>query len=294
MSEQPTSPLQQARQAISKLREAAEIDPAELKTQLAAIDDLLHQAAARGEGDDAETLRAQLGSTVDQFAKLNSLMVHEIRKPMTSIRGYSDMLAKPGMIGTLNEMQQNFMDVIRKNVIGMEGLVTNISDLNKLVAGWMRLDSKVTTFGQIMMEAQKSVEPLIAEFQHTMNYDVPQGMPILNVDTAALVKVLGQLLRNAIMYTPKGGTVTLKAERLEGNRMRVTLQDSGVGMKAEDIARLGEPFFRGDHELVTAQKGYGLGIPVAMGFLKMMDSALKVESTPDKGSVVSFELAGMG
>jgi K+-sensing histidine kinase KdpD len=65
-------------------------------------------------------------------------------------------------------------------------------------------------------------------------------------------------------------------------------------MKAEDIARLGEPFFRGDHELVTSQKGYGLGIPVAMGFLKMMDSELKVESTPDQGCIVSFELTGMG
>ncbi|MCC7205818.1 MAG: HAMP domain-containing histidine kinase [Anaerolineae bacterium] len=294
MSEQPTSPLQQARLAVQKLREAATVDPVALKTELAAIEALLQQAAARGEGENTGELRARLESTVEQFARLNSLMVHEIRKPMTSIRGYSDMLAKPGMVGTLNEMQQNFMDVIRKNVIGMEGLVTNISDLNKIVAGRMRLDPKMTTFGQVLMEAQKTVEPLVAEHHHTMTYDVPQGMPILNVDTAALVKVLGQVLRNAIMYTPTGGAVTLKAERLEGNRMRVTVRDTGVGMKAEDIKRLGEPFFRGDHELVTSQKGYGLGIPVAMGFLKMMDSEFKLESVPDQGTVVSFEIVGMG
>ena len=61
---------------------------------------------------------------------------------MTSIRGYADMLAKPGMIGPLNEMQQNFIDTIRTNVIRMEGLVSDISDISKLNYGRIKLDSK--------------------------------------------------------------------------------------------------------------------------------------------------------
>jgi signal transduction histidine kinase len=139
MSEQ--NPLQEAQELIRELNhQADQLTPDDLKSQLTKLDDLLSKAAQRGDGEDAESLRSQLNANVEKNATFNSMMVHEIRKPMTSIRGYSDMLAKPGMIGPLNEMQQQFIDTIRNNVIRMEGLVTDISDMNKLSSGRMRLD----------------------------------------------------------------------------------------------------------------------------------------------------------
>lgn len=292
MSEQPINPLQEAQRLAAQLQQAA--DSGDLKAGLLQLKALLDQAAARGEGEDANALREKLNSVLDNSANFTSLMVHEIRKPMTSIRGYSDMLAKPGMIGPMNEMQQQFIDTIRNNIIRMEGLVSDISDINKLNSGRIRLDSKMTTFGQVIMDVQKQVEPLIAEFQQNVTWDIPQGLPILNADAKQLAKIVTNLVRNAIQYTPKGGQVTVKAERLDNNVLRVTVSDTGIGMKPEEIARLGEAFYRADHELVTSQKGYGLGIPIVMGFLELMDSKLTCESVPGQGSTFSFTLTGMG
>ncbi len=293
MSDQPLSPLQQAQQLIGQLQAMA-LESPELKAGLAQLKTLVEQAAARGEGEDAESLRKRLNDLLDQSASFNSLMVHEIRKPMTSIRGYSDMLAKPGMIGPMNDMQQQFIDTIRTNVIRMEGLVSDISDINKLRSGRMRLDIKMTTFSQIILEVQKLAEPWIAEFAQNVTWEIPQGLPILNADSKQLAKIVFNLLKNAILYTPKGGNITVRAARKDGNTLHVSVVDNGIGMKPEDIARLGEPFFRADHELVTSQRGYGLGLPVAMGFLSLMGSKLAVESEVGKGSVFSFMLAGIG
>src|SRR5689334_3810714 len=294
MSEQTPGPLHQAQQLIAEMQQTPALDPGDIKSRLSQLDSLLRQAAEHGEGEEAETLRHRLDETLGNVASFNSMMVHEIRKPMTSIRGYADMLAKPGMIGPMNDMQQQFIDTIRTNVIRMEGLVSDISDISKLNAGRIKLDNKMTTFSQIIMEVQKLAEPLIAEFQQNVTWDVPQGLPFLNADSKQLAKVVFNLVKNAIQYTPKGGNITVHAERREGNVLYVSVTDNGIGMKPEDIARLGEVFFRADHELVTTQKGYGLGVPIAMGFLKLMNSELKVESTPDKGSTFSFLIVGMG
>src|SRR5258708_5142821 len=294
MSEQTPGPLHQAQQLVADLQKATSVDPNDLKSKLTQINELLRKAASNGEGAEPDTLRKQLTEHVDSTASFNSMMVHEIRKPMTSIRGYADMLAKPGMIGPLNEMQQQFIDTIRTNVIRMEGLVSDISDIGKLNAGRYKLDNKMTTFGQIVMEVQKLAEPLITEFQQNVTWDVPQGLPILNADSKQLSKVIFNLVKNAIQYTPKGGNITVHAERREGNELFVSITDTGIGMKPEEIARLGEVFFRADHELVTTQKGYGLGVPIAMGFLKLMNSELRCESTPGQGSTFRFSLIGLG
>src|SRR5258708_9547463 len=190
----PSSPLQQAQQLLAELKKAAAPDPAELKTQLAAVDALLTEGAARGEGADATALRAELNETVDRNASCTSMMVHEIRKPMTSIRGYADMLSKPGLIGPMTEQQQQFIDIIRTNTIRMEGLVTDISDIGKLTAHRIKLDSKMTTSGQIFMEVQKMGESFIAETGQTVTWDVPQGLPLLNVDSKQLAKAIWNLV----------------------------------------------------------------------------------------------------
>ena len=222
-------------------------------------------------------------------------MVHEVRKPMTSIRGYADMLAKPDLIGPLNDMQKQFMDIIRNNVLSMEALVTDISDFNKISSGRMKLDSKMTTFGQVIMDVQKQTEALIAKFNHQITWNVPQGLPILVTDAKQLAKVIVKFVQNALQYTPPGtGQITVTAAPLEGNLIQVAVIDNGIGMKPEEVARLGEAFYRADHELVTSQKGYGLGIPVAFGLLNIMNSPVTVHSEPGVGTTISFQISGMG
>jgi signal transduction histidine kinase len=305
MHEQPTvgSPLSTAHVLLDKLQSQADsLDAATLKSELAELKKLIDEASQRGEGADAEQLRATLDKIIQDTASFTSVMVHEVRKPMTSIRGYTDMLAKPDLIGPLNDMQKQFLETIRTNVLSMEALVTDISDFNKLNSGRLRPEAKMTTFGQVIMDAQKQVEPLVARYGHQVTWDIPQGLPILTVDAKQLAKVITKLVQNALQYTPPRsdgqasaamGQITVRAERLDENVLHVTVDDNGIGMKPEDIARLGEPFFRADHELVTSQKGYGLGIPVAFGLLRLMGSTPEVISAPDAGSTFGFRLVGM-
>jgi signal transduction histidine kinase len=287
---------------IAQLQAAIDADPANtaaIKEGLSRLQGLLAAPVRPAEPattDEAAALRAELDRVIQETASFASLMVHEIRKPMTTIRGYIDMLAKPGMVGTLNEMQQQFINTVRTNVLRMEGLVADISDISKLNSGRLRLDPKMTTFGQIMMDVQKQVEPLAAEYSQTVTYELPQGLPILNADARQLAKVIYYLLRNAIQYTPKStGKITLRAERLDGNVLSVTITDNGIGMTPEEVARLGELFYRADHELVTSERGYGLGLPIVMGFIKLMGGTfLPVKSEPEKGSTFGFTLTGIG
>lgn len=310
--------LQTAKTTLAELRDSLDrVSVFSLKSRLAEIAELLDQASAPqpetssgsgsvaepatatpppveapAPGSEAGALQEQIDQHKQQATSFNSLMVHEIRKPMTAIRGYVDMLAKPGMIGTLNEMQQQFIDTVRVNAIRMESLVTDISDINKLTYDRMVLDPKMTTYSQILLDINKQMEPLLKEYGHTFNIESGPDLPVLNVDSKQIAKVLMHLLRNAVYYTPKSGAITLKAERA-GNDLKVTITDTGIGMKPEDIARLGEAFFRADHELVTGTKGYGLGIPVTMGFLKLMKTNLQVESNGESGFTASFTIPGM-
>jgi signal transduction histidine kinase len=292
------SPLAQAKEIVQELVDGG---PPALKSRLNALLALLGEAEqtmkpATNLSADAETLRAEIEAMKTRSAELNSVMVHEIRKPMTSIRGYADMLCKPGMIGPLNAMQQQFADTIRSNIMAMEGLVTNLSDFNKLTAERLKLGAKMTIFSQVMLDVQKQTDALAAQYEHTATYTVPQGLPMLMVDSPQLVKVMMHFVRNACMYTPKGGAVSITATPLDeaeggpNKGFRVSITDSGIGIKPDDLGKLGQPFFRADQELVTSQKGYGLSLAVATGMLKLMGLKLDVQSTLETGSTFSFVL----
>jgi signal transduction histidine kinase len=281
MTDHADDPLAAARQLLAELR--AQTTEVAHQPTLERLDDLLQQA------------EAQRAAQTDQHVTFISTIVHELRKPMTSIRGYADMLAKPNMIGTLNPMQQNFVETIRNNVVRMDWLLSDLSDINKLSANRLRLERKMLTFESLRSEIEAAVAGLLTEYGHTLTVEIAPELPALNADPRQLVKVIVLLLRNAIFYTPKGtGQLTLRATTTENvGEVRISVCDNGIGMRAEDVARLGELFFRADHELVTNTKGYGLGIPVVKGLLALMESQLEVESVPDQGSTFSFRLQGI-
>jgi signal transduction histidine kinase len=227
-----------------------------------------------------------------ESAHFVSVVAHELRTPMTSMRGYSDMMAK-GVTGELTDMQAQFIDIIRNNVVHMIELVANVNDMSKLRAGKLRLDSKMTTFSQLVIVPQKQMNPLAEEKGIKLGWDVPSGLPILKVDGARISQAIINLIRNAIQYTPEGGEVSVSAEKTEDGRLKVTVSDTGIGMSAEEVAQLGELFFRADREIVQAQKGHGLGYPIAKGLIEAHGGEVHVEAGEGTGTAVSFFLPPM-
>jgi signal transduction histidine kinase len=291
----PDNALLQARTMLNELTEAArkgQIIPIRLTGQLEAIEQMLDKAdeeqnAARNSGGsgDLEVYRKEL-------AGLLSHGFHDLRLPLTNIRGYADMLATPGM-GDLNDMQQQFVGTIRSNSRRLETLLTDISDLSKLRGGTLKVTPKMDMFKNIAMMVEKNMRPVAEELGRRLEFELPQGLPLLNIDGEMLTKALDKLVENGLRYSPpETGLVKISA-RGEGNQLHITIQDNGIGIKPEEIVKLGTAFFRGDNELILSYKGSGLGIPIAYGIIELLGGQISLVSQPDQGTIFTVILAGM-
>lgn len=283
--------LANARQLVDELLEAARrgaIIPVRLPGQVEAIADALSQVP---DTPPPAELPPDIADFLHEQAVFISTAVHELRIPMTSIRGYADMLNTPGM-GDLSDMQKQFLDVIRANARRMETLLTDVSDISKLRGGTLRVAPKMDTFKNIVMRVEKAMQPLADELGRELVFDIPQGLPMLHTDGELLAKALNKLVENALRYTRDDGRVALSAQG-EGSTLHVRLEDNGIGMTPEELAQLGTPYFRSDDEYVRSYKGSGLGIPVAFGIIRLLDGDVHVESQPDAGTVVTVTMPGM-
>jgi len=170
--------------------------------------------------------------------------------------------------------------------------VSDISDISKLRSGRMRLEPKMETYKNIAMQVETDTADLAAEHHHTLTFDTPSGLPMLNLDGNRLAQVLTKLVVNAIQYTPDGGQITVKAERVDSH-LKVSVIDNGVGMTEEEQSHVGELFWRADNEHVRSFKGHGLGLPIAIGFVKLMGGKFFFKSAPGKGSTFGFVVPGV-
>ena len=201
------------------------------------------------------------------------------------------MLAK-NILGELNEQQAQFMDIIRTNVLRLDHLISDVSDVGKLNSGRLHVEPRMDLAKNILLMSQKELEPLAAECQITLVFAVPDGLPLLNVDGKRVAQALSNLVRNAVQYSEAGSTVTVTASA-EAGGLRVLVADSGVGMTPEEMTHLGEPFWRSDHEVVRSVKGHGLGYAVASGIVALMGGTMHAELAFGQGSTFGFTLPGM-
>ncbi|MEM6529465.1 MAG: histidine kinase dimerization/phospho-acceptor domain-containing protein [Chloroflexota bacterium] len=199
--------LQQAKEKLSELIENAKIGniiPVALPRQLEEIAALME--AGESEADDGPAPAGD-GSVEDikaENAQFISVAVHELRTPMTSIRGYSDMLNSGGM-GELNDMQKQFLETIRTNARRMEGLLQDVSDISKINGDTLQLTEKMDMFKNIVMTVEKDTTALAEELNKTLTFDIPQGLPLLNTDGDYFGKAIRKLVENALRYTGDDG-----------------------------------------------------------------------------------------
>ncbi len=217
---------------------------------------------------------------------------HELRTPMTAIKGYVDILSM-GAAGALQENQLHFLDIVRNNIDRLNILVNDLLDISRIEAGRVILSTQSVNLRDI-------AEEVIAE---TMRRSQQEGKPmVLLLDAPAkafsvmgdgerIRQVLGNLVDNAYNYTPHDGTIHVNIHQQKGE-IQVDVQDNGVGIAPEDQARIFERFFRGEHPLVLATPGTGLGLPIVRQLVEMHKGRIWMTSTgvPGEGSTFSFTL----
>jgi signal transduction histidine kinase len=262
-----------------------------LPAQVQAIADALASAEESDDSAGASSGSADLDQYRQEQAEFMSIAIHELRVPMTSIRGYADMLNTPSM-GELSDMQKQFLETIRTNAKRMEVLLKDVSDISKLRGGTLALNAKMDMFKNIGLRVEKEMMPVAEEMGRNLSFDIPQGLPILTTDGDLMSKALGKLVENALRYTREGGNVSLRAEA-EGNTLRILVEDNGIGMTPEEMAQLGTLYFRSDHDYVREYKGSGLGIPIAYGIVALLGGKVEVASEVDKGTTFTLSFEGM-
>ncbi len=213
-------------------------------------------------------------------------MSHELRTPLTSVIGYSEMMLE-GLGGTLSEEQREYLNIIMDKGESLLHLITSILDISKIEAGRVRLMMGEVDVAQLLRDAAATVLPA-ARKKKVQVVCEPGQLPGLHADREKLRQCLINLASNAVKFTPAGGTVTVSAEVLPGEKLALRVADTGIGIAAEHLKRIFDVFYQVDGSTTREYGGAGLGLAIVKSFVEAHGGETKVTSTPGKGS--SFTL----
>jgi len=217
-----------------------------------------------------------------------SQVAHELRAPMTSIRGYADMLQQ-GIVGPLTSQQEQFIRTIRSNIERMQALVSDLQDTSRIEVGQMRVEPCPIRLTDALVEALQATRPQMNARTHRLTVEIPAELPLLRADPTRLTQILVNLLSNACQYTPPGGQITVRAWQ-ENGRVYCSVADTGIGISPGDQARLFTRFFRADDPNVRAVPGTGLGLYIVKKLLELQDGNITIHSRLGEGTTFTFDL----
>ena len=225
-----------------------------------------------------------------------SFVAHELKTPMTSIRGYTDLLLA-GAVGPINETQRNFLQTVRDNVERMAALVTDLADISRIEARQLRLEFQQVDMLQVIDEVVRSLRQQIEAKEQRLEVQVPEQLPPVWGDRMRLVQVLTNLVSNAYKYTPSGGSITIQAERTpnlwdpEGapEVVHVAVVDTGLGIHPDEQPRIFQRFFRSEADKEAREApGTGLGLYITKTLVEMQGGRIWFESEYRKGTTFHF------
>ncbi|MGF1506118.1 MAG: GAF domain-containing protein [Anaerolineae bacterium] len=220
-----------------------------------------------------------------------SVVTHELRLPMTAIRGYSDMLH---VAENLTDRQRRYLETILNNVERMAILVSDLSDIARIESGRLKLDiSPEVHIAETLDRVLASLNAQIEEREHKVVIDIAADLASVQADPKRLEQILTNLVSNAYKYTPNGGTITIHAVQ-EGEFVRCAVSDTGVGMSPEEVSNLFTKFWRAEDRHVRDQPGTGLGLTITKNLIEMQCGEITVESEKGVGTTFAFTLPVTG
>ena len=226
-----------------------------------------------------------------------SFVSHELKNPMTSIKGYTELLAA-GAVGPVNEAQANFLVTIKSNVERMSTLVSDLNDVSRIEAGRMRLDFKAVFLSDIMDEVTRSLRRQIEDKSQKLTFQLPEQLTSMWADRSRVVQIVTNLISNATKYTQSGGTILVQAESCTNQWdpngaarvVHVWVQDNGTGISAEDQKKIFIKFFRSEDPKTREVPGTGLGLNITRSLVEMQGGRIWFESEFRKGTTFHFTL----
>lgn len=225
-----------------------------------------------------------------------SMVSHELKTPMTSMRGYTDLLLS-GMTGQINDQQRGFLETIAVNIRRMSQQIQDLTDISRIETGKLNVNPTPISFVDVVNETLQIVQGPCDEKGIRLHLQLPEDLPLIMADKGRMVQVLTNLLSNACKYSPPETDVELCFEtRMMPNgqdetilpMVMCTVRDQGYGISEEDRKKLFTKFFRSEDPNIRQAKGTGLGLSITKGIIELHHGDIWVESEVGKGTTFVF------
>jgi len=246
--------------------------------------DLIEALERSKHESDIARLRAEAASRSKSEFLAN--MSHELRTPLNAIIGFSEMIHSGGFAHKTEE----YSKLIRDSGHHLLTLINDILDLAKIEAGRMTLhetdlDVRVLVADCLTLMAGRAQGGWI-----TLHNEVPADCPGLRADERAMKQILLNLVSNAVKFTPPEGKVTVSANMQSDGGLAITVLDNGMGIAEADQKRVFENFGQGRHDVVTSDKGTGLGLPIVKGLVEAHGGRVTLQSAVGEGTRVTLTM----
>jgi two-component system, cell cycle sensor histidine kinase DivJ len=241
--------------------------------------------------DDLETLRQEAVSAGESRAQLLATVSHELRTPLNAIIGYAEMLMGRGGIAApaRGDQRHDYAEIIQQSGHHMLGVVNTLLDLSTIEAGHYELAREPVEVSGLVQECCRYMALTADRSGVALAQDVAPGLPELTADRRACQQILLNLLSNAVKFTPKGGLIRVLARR-DGDRIALSVSDTGVGVSESELPRLGNPFYKASSVASHAEKGTGLGLSVVRGLVGLHNGRISIASARGDGTMVTVSL----
>jgi PAS domain S-box-containing protein len=210
-------------------------------------------------------------------------VVHELRTPITVIKGSVETLSRGVRSAQTRTMMLKFID---NHAVRMTHLVDRLLDLSAADSSERKSTPSMVPLAEAVREIASAFLPLAKRRHISLKVDVPADLRIL-ADPGDLPHIVGNLLENALKFTPKGGQIFVRG-RAEDGRGLLSIRDTGGGLAPEDLSRIFDPFYRSDRTRRT--KGTGLGLAIVQGMVKANNGRITADNAPSGGAVFEVSL----
>jgi signal transduction histidine kinase len=219
-------------------------------------------------------------------AEVISTLAHEMRTPLTSIKGYSTaLLMEDGLFSP--EAQREFLEIIDEECTVLQSLITDLLESSIIDAGFLQLEIQPVILPRLAQSVTDDIARLSRK--HRFLVDFPRSFPIVDADPDRVAQVLRNLLENAVKYSPEGGLVVVRGE-VGRKDVTVSVADQGVGIAPEHLNRLFEKFFRVEQGLGRHVVGSGLGLPICRAIVESHGGRIWAESEVGEGTTLFFTI----
>jgi signal transduction histidine kinase len=218
---------------------------------------------------------------------LLAVISHDLKNPITAAILNSELILRPGLS---NETNARIRDIALSTKTALErasNLISGLLDLNKIEVGRLLLDKSEIDLKQLLEESVTIIRPLADKKRLKLDLSLSIMKNIsISADRNYLMRVIANLLGNAIKFTPEGGKISIRTAKMS-HEVRVSVQDSGPGICKEDLLHVFDRYWQAE---ATAKKGTGLGLAIAKGFVEAHGGKIWVESDPGHGAKFSFTI----